>query len=201
MAFFPHSFPSSLQLMETEKEIRSYWGHCVSCGDWNHGEQGAGNNYGSCNLWEDSTAKLYCSLVKEMKWLLRGRNKCPMSAWNPLLSDSSALETLKIKRSNHCSKKDLLECTELHSPGTQHQYTLEGRKGSYSSPVSFSRKEREDEGNPWSCCSQSLISMVKHFWRKMCVLWIVFYCNYCRVISIWMFKIRGQSIILLKKRK
>lgn len=43
---FCRSFPSSLQLMETEKELRSYWGHCVSSGDWNHGEQGAGTIMG-----------------------------------------------------------------------------------------------------------------------------------------------------------
>lgn len=114
-SFFPPSFPSSLQLKEIQKELRSYWAHCVSCGDWNHGEQ----DYGSCNLWEDSTGELSCSLVKEMKWLLRRRNKLSTSAWN-LLSDSSAFETLKIKRINSCSKKDLLECADLHSPGTQH---------------------------------------------------------------------------------
>lgn len=89
----------------------------VSCGDWNHGEQGAGMTVGAATSGKLSCASSLSpfSLVKEMKQLLRRRNKLPTSAWNLLLSDSSALGTLKTKRSNSCSKKDLLECAELHS--------------------------------------------------------------------------------------
>lgn len=127
----------------------------VSCGDWKHGEQGAGMIMGATTSGRLScTGELSCLMVKEMYQLFRRRNKLPLSAWNLLLSDSSALVTLKVKKSNSCSKKDLLfECAELHSPETQHWNTLEGRRGSFLFPSP--ERKRAEEGNPWSCCSES----------------------------------------------
>lgn len=128
----------------------------------------------------DSTGELSCSLMEEMEQLLRRRNKFPMSAWNLLFSDSSAFGTLKIKRSNSCTKKDLLECAEQHSPGTQHQNPVEGKRGSYSRPVSFSRKGecRGRESMKLLLPIPHLISRVKLYWGKTCASQIVFYYNY-----------------------
>lgn len=158
----------------------------VRCGDWNHGEQGAG-------IWElqplgrhykgsigHRTGEFSCSLVKEMKQLLRRRHKLSMSAWNLLLSDSSALGTLKINRNNSCSKKNLLECAELHSPGTQHQNPVKGRRSSYSRPISLSRKGegRGKESMKLLLPVPHLNSTVKLYWLKTCPLQIIFYYNY-----------------------
>lgn len=165
----------------------------VSCGDWNHGEQGAGMIMRAAASGRfSSTAELSCSLVKEMKQQLRRRNKFPVSAWNLLLSDSSALETLKVKRNNSCSKKDLLECAELHSPETQHQNHSApiGREKGQLLQACFPLQKGEGRGGePMKLLLPvpHLTSMVKLQWWKACALQIVFYYNYCRVISTWTF--------------
>lgn len=163
-SIFSPSFPSSLLLKEREKELRSYLGY------WSESAVGTESMVSKVQEWLWKPQPLGGCLALESclaYWWKRCNNclgedtNCP-SAWNLLLSDSSALGTLKIKRSNSCTKKDLLfECAELHSPETQHWNTLEGRRGSCSSFLLQKGEGRGRESMKLLLPVTHLISMVK----------------------------------------